>query len=300
MPLLIQDNLSPLGLDGAPRLIVDNLDHWARAVRIPYIPTTPGDWASLPKNVREALDEARATFALFLPLVGGTLTGALTINADFTLICLHRTIDAEAGINFLDAGGFPDRWRIGFKNSAGGDAFFLRDLTTGVEIFRVDHNVDGAMIIHNEFALPIADGTDGQSVKTNGADVTDFYDDVHVGTSPPADPPKTRVWMNTDAAPGGEAVLKITTVTGDVTLTKSNHAVRCDTTLVAITVNLPTATGNEGRRFKIKNVGTGGNDVTVDPFGSELIEGASTVTLVDSPDKEAIEILSNNTSWEIW
>jgi hypothetical protein len=54
--------------------------------------------------------------------------------------------------------------------------------------------------------------------------------------------------------------------------------VLCDTGNGVITVNVPTAVGNEGKEFNIKKVHTS-NTVTVDGNGTETIDGQITQTL---------------------
>jgi len=53
----------------------------------------------------------------------------------------------------------------------------------------------------------------------------------------------------------------------------------CDTDGGAITVNLQA--GVEGRRLRIVNCGTGGNDVTITPNGAETVRGDAGQTLAD-------------------
>lgn len=66
------------------------------------------------------------------------------------------------------------------------------------------------------------------------------------------------------------------TVTDTTTLNATHHTVACDKG-TAMTVNLPALASNQGRIYKIKNIGAG--VVTVDANGSELIDGATTAAL---------------------
>lgn len=81
------------------------------------------------------------------------------------------------------------------------------------------------------------------------------------------------------------------------TLDDTNHVVLCDCTSNAITINLPTASGNNGLTYKIKKIDSTVNAVTVDGSGAELIDGATTATIGSQYD--SITIVSNGTSWFI-
>lgn len=61
----------------------------------------------------------------------------------------------------------------------------------------------------------------------------------------------------------------------------------------SITINLPTAVGAAGKFFEIKNVT--GNQITVDPAGSETIDGSSTYVMTIAG--ESITFVSNGTNW---
>ena len=60
------------------------------------------------------------------------------------------------------------------------------------------------------------------------------------------------------------------------------------------TVNLPTAIGIEGRMFVFYKVASTGT-VTIDAFGSETIDGASTYTL--TTQYETVTIISDGSNW---
>jgi len=57
------------------------------------------------------------------------------------------------------------------------------------------------------------------------------------------------------------------------TVTLYDEVIFCDTDAGPITVNLPA--GRNGLGYRIINCGSSGNDVTITPDGSELIEGVS-------------------------
>jgi len=92
--------------------------------------------------------------------------------------------------------------------------------------------------------------------------------------------------------PRNEADGTITLVIGD------NRSVFITNT-VAVTVNLPTAVGNAGQRFLVKKLSAVGapRDITVDPFGSQTIDGATTHLL--NVHYEYVIVESDGTNWMI-
>ena len=75
------------------------------------------------------------------------------------------------------------------------------------------------------------------------------------------------------------------------TATVTDNVILCTGTF---TITLPTAVGNGGKVFNIKNVSTG--IITVDANGSETIDGDLTVLLYENDN---LAIISNNTNWFI-
>ena len=64
---------------------------------------------------------------------------------------------------------------------------------------------------------------------------------------------------------------KTTRLTSGATLASEHHIVFCDTDGGAFTVTLPA--GVEGTHYKLINCGSAGNDLTIDPNGTEQIWG---------------------------
>lgn len=93
--------------------------------------------------------------------------------------------------------------------------------------------------------------------------------------------------------------IKVTSFSsGPQTLDDSHCYVLCDTGGGAFTVNLPTASGRTGRVFFLKRNGNGTtNAVTVDPYSTETIDGASTKSLANAWSH--IAIVSDGTNWLI-
>jgi len=86
-------------------------------------------------------------------------------------------------------------------------------------------------------------------------------------------------------------------VTASTSIVSSDFAIIADSTAGAITVSLPPAATANGRIFFVKRVNAGGNHVTVDPFGSETIDGTATYSLTTHWSK--VSIISNGTAWFI-
>lgn len=91
------------------------------------------------------------------------------------------------------------------------------------------------------------------------------------------------------------AVKAITDTDSPYTADTEYSVILANATSGAITVNLPTAASIAGRTYTIKNTGDGSNAVTVDPNGSETIDGDSTVELTNQYN--SIKIVSDGTNW---
>lgn len=102
---------------------------------------------------------------------------------------------------------------------------------------------------------------------------------THVGTI-------TGTFISAGLNPG--YVTKTTTYTAAAT----DSTIECLTN--AFTVNLPTAASIGGRIYTLKNKQTA-NACTIDPAGSETIDGAATYSLVNG----AIQVQSDGTNWRI-
>lgn len=90
------------------------------------------------------------------------------------------------------------------------------------------------------------------------------------------------------------AVINVTTKTATATLSEAEQGVILCNKATAMTINLPTAIGNEGLSYFITNINTG--TVTIDPNGAETLQGDSSFDLYQD---ENIQIVSNNTNWYI-
>ncbi len=100
-------------------------------------------------------------------------------------------------------------------------------------------------------------------------------------------------WLITD---NGSFDNSIRTVTANTTLDADYS-----TTLVnnsgSVTISLPAAASNTGRKYTIKKVSAATNDVVIDPNASETIDGATTKTL--TLQYSSITIESNGSNWHV-
>lgn len=98
-------------------------------------------------------------------------------------------------------------------------------------------------------------------------------------------------------ASNGGSFGSVRSVSASTTITTSDYAILANSTAGAIAVTLPAASTVTGRIFFVKRVNAGANSVTVDPFGSETIDGAATHVL--SAQWARVEFISNGSAWFI-
>jgi len=113
-------------------------------------------------------------------------------------------------------------------------------------------------------------GTAGQFLKTQGAGANPTW------ASPPGGWTVKNISANYTAADG--------------------EALAVDASAGAVTITLPSP--SSGARVRVKKTDASSNTVTVQPSGSETIDGASSHTI--SQKNEAYEYVSDGTNWLIW
>ncbi len=96
---------------------------------------------------------------------------------------------------------------------------------------------------------------------------------------------------------GGSLATAITTKTANYTASGNDYTILCNNTSGAITISLPTAVGVTGRIYVIKKISGAGNNVTIDGFASETIDGVTTNTL--TTQYNSIMIQSDGANWYI-
>jgi len=113
-------------------------------------------------------------------------------------------------------------------------------------------------------------GSAGQFLKTQGAGANPTW------ASPPGGWTVKNISANYTAADG--------------------EALAVDASAGAVTITLPSP--SSGARVRVKKTDASSNTVTVQPSGSETIDGASSHTI--SQKNEAYEYVSDGTNWLIW
>lgn len=91
--------------------------------------------------------------------------------------------------------------------------------------------------------------------------------------------------------------LSTTSIKTSVYTAAFGDLVRCDPTSGGFTVNLPTAIGNINKSIIVKNISNSINSITIDPFGSQLIDGSSTYVI--NIAYQSITLVSDNSNWMV-
>ena len=108
--------------------------------------------------------------------------------------------------------------------------------------------------------------------------------------------------IGTSAAPnsvlqiGGSMSTPVATKTSTYTVTSADHTIICNNSS-AISINLPTASGIDGRIYVIKKVSGTSSNVTIDGFSTQKIDGANTKVL--TTQYEVVQIQSDGSNWII-
>jgi hypothetical protein len=90
----------------------------------------------------------------------------------------------------------------------------------------------------------------------------------------------------------------IDTKTADYTVTVNDHSLLGDCSGGNVTFSLPNATTCAGQIFYFQRIAGGGNDVNIDPNGTQTIDGSST-TLTLTSQWDRLVIQSDGSNWHI-
>jgi len=85
------------------------------------------------------------------------------------------------------------------------------------------------------------------------------------------------------------------TVTADYAMSWADESILADASSAAITVTLPDPASYPNYEVMIKKIDSSANAVTITPYGSETIDGASSLTLANQND--AVRLRSDGTNW---
>jgi hypothetical protein len=125
------------------------------------------------------------------------------------------------------------------------------------------------------FTLPVADGTSGQVLQTNGSGALS--------------------WVNQGG--GGGASYTYSAVSAASVTGQAWYHYSVDTSSNAVTINLPALAGlTDGDEIRVK-LRNATNTLTLDPNGTETIDGS--LTRVMNTQYEAITLVAGSTEWEI-
>lgn len=206
--------------------------------------------------------------------VGDGVDAVLTADAADTL-ALRNSTNAQAFNvynTYTDASNYERlevKWDtnvavIGTSSAGTGSGRELQFHINGTERWKI--SADGSII-------PSADSI--RSIGTNGTRVLGIYTDQII----------TR---------GVKTDVETFTAASD-TLDADNNVALCDCTSNAITINLPAAA--TGQQYHIKKIDATANTVTIDPNGTETIDGS--LTKVISTQYDSITVVSDGSNWFI-
>lgn len=92
-------------------------------------------------------------------------------------------------------------------------------------------------------------------------------------------------------------MVPIVSKTTTYTATLNDEVILADTSGGAWTLSLPAAAAATGKVYTVKKTSSDANLVTIDPSGSETIDGSTTKTLLTQ--YSSISIISNGTNWSM-
>lgn len=198
----------------------------------------------------------------------------------------------EANIQFREGGS--NRAKIGINDS---DNLVFHNQTVNKHVvFKVNDQgttreglrLDGAVtaVVVNEGSDSLVDFRVESDNNTHMLFVDGANDKIGINTATP----NSGLHINTSVTLAGKAI------TQDYTATAADHMIFLNATSVDIVVSLPTAVGIMGRQYILKRVDSSGNVVTIDPSGSQTIEGLGTKVL---ENQNSIVVVSDDNNWWI-
>jgi hypothetical protein len=226
--------------------------------------------ATYSNNTFTYTNNTGGTFStLFNTVTGLTVNGGLTITGNtsaqgLTATTISATTYQNLPTDIRVTGGTYSAGTISFTNNTGG-TFNVTGLTTG-----------STSTVSGNF-LPLSGGTvTGGTIFTSGLTANTLN--------------VTGLTQTKGITSTGGITFKQVTINSSYTATTDDYMI--DVTGGTFTVSLPTAVGIQGRLLVVKN--NGGGAVTVDPFGSETIDGKPFVILGET---NTIQLSSNGTEW---
>lgn len=88
---------------------------------------------------------------------------------------------------------------------------------------------------------------------------------------------------------GTPGIEQIATTTVDVLLDDTYFTLLCDASTSALTITLPAASAEEGRIYNVKKIDSSANAVTIEPDGSDTIDGDTSLIIADQYNSAGIQ-----------
>jgi hypothetical protein len=231
---------------------------------------------NITSNVTHTGEVVGATALTVQPTAISNKTEVTPASGDFTWI-LDESDGSLKKVNvshFL--GGTGDTTNN--YSSIGDPQIFTASVTGASENFTVNSTNDVVMVTQNGQML------DDSEYSLVGTTLT-VTPDVGIESND-----EILVYQSTFATNTGGFKTNFTQKTGSYTVALTDHTIEC--TSGTFTVTLPSAVGNSGRVFVIKNTGAG--TITVDGDGSQTIDGSTTQSLAQW---ESAKVQSNGSDW---
>jgi len=128
----------------------------------------------------------------------------------------------------------------------------------------------------------------------NGLDVVTAVAADHVAIADASDSGNKKKALISDII--NETITSIDNTDSPYTVLATDRTILADSSGGAITINLPAAASNTGRKIKIKKTNQSGALVTIDASGSETIDGELTANIWFANDK--YEIVCDGSNWQ--
>ena len=247
--------------------------------------------------------------------VGVTVKGATAQSANLQ----EWTNSADTVLSHIDSGGAITVPKLHFSDgSTQSTAAAADDVSTASGALRASIEINTANLVGASGKLRTdVTGVSGMVVLSSGAlraDILSLTGDISSnasaitantalvvasGTAIRAESTANTANITTNAADivtvsGTNTRRTYKTISADATLLISDCVVFVDSSSESIEIALPTAAGNGGKEFIFKRM-AGSNVVTINPYGSETIDGSSSFGIDHL--YESVTAISNNSHW---
>jgi hypothetical protein len=210
------------------------------------------------------------------------------------------SVNGQAGVVVLDTADISENSNLYFTDERAQDAvgtiltdsssvdFTYNDGSPSITAVVLPAGVDKNSL--GGSALTIANGGTGQT-SANAA----------LNALLPSQTSQSGKFLTTDGTDtswaSGSSLVAVSTKTTTYTLQSSDDVILADASSAAFTLTLPAAASVTGKKFIIKKIDSGFNQVTIDGNSSETIDGSADRKL--STQYESITIVSDGTNWQL-